>query len=74
MEYVEGNYKESLLFRRRSIRRFKDQAPEQWRVQAVLEAAMCTQTACNQMPFELMVVDDRQLLDRLQSVLPLARL
>ena len=74
MEYIEGNYRESLLFRRRSIRRFKDQAPEQWRVQAVLEAAMCTQTACNQMPFELVVVDDRQVLDRLQSILPMARL
>ncbi len=74
MEYVEDNYRESSLFRRRSIRRFKDQAPDSWRVRAVLEAAMCTQTACNQMPFELVVVDDRQLLDKLQKALPLARL
>ncbi len=74
MALVEANYRDSVLFRRRSIRKFKDEMPQQWQLNAVLEAAMCTQTACNQMPFELMLVDDRKLLDRLQAALPFARL
>lgn len=74
MTLDETNYRDSVLFRRRSIRRFKAGMPDQWRIKAVLEAAMCTQTACNMAPFELILIDDRGLLDRLQAVLPLARL
>jgi nitroreductase len=74
MIFEEANYRDSALFRRRSIRRFKDEKPQDWQVKAILEAAMCTQSACNQMPFELILVDDRAILDKLQAVLPFSRL
>ncbi len=74
MPFGENDYRRSSIFTRRSIRRFKQGLLDGWQVKAILEAAMCTPTACNQMPFEIIVVQDRNLLDQLQKALPLARL
>lgn len=74
MPYGEGDYRRSAVFTRRSIRRFKPDKLDGWQVKAILEAAMSAPTACNQMPFELIVVQQRSVLDELQKALPLARL
>lgn len=74
MPYTEDDYRQSVVFNRRSIRRFKPDKLDDWQIKAILEAAMCTPTACNQMPFELIVIKDRNVLDELQKALPLARL
>ncbi|HOY90068.1 MAG TPA: nitroreductase family protein, partial [Bacillota bacterium] len=74
MGLSEGNYRSSVLFKRRSIRKFKSGKPAEWQVRALLEAAMCTPTACNGMPFELILIEDREVLDKLQKVLPFSRL
>ncbi len=74
MGLSEGNYRSSVLFKRRSIRKFKPGKPAEWQVRALLEAAMCTPTACNGMPFELILIEDREVLDKLQKVLPFSRL
>lgn len=68
------DFRKSSLFRRRSIRRFKPSMPEDWMIRAMLEAAMNAPTACNQMPFEFIVVKDKAVLSSLQKALPLARL
>jgi nitroreductase len=71
---TEADYRTSVLFRRRSIRHYKQEMPKEWQIKALLEAGMNTQTACNQMPFEFVLVNQREILDKLQAGLPFARL
>lgn len=65
--FNKNSYSESLLFRRRSIRKFKEREVEEWKIQALLEAGFSTQTAKNQMEMEFVVVQNQVKINQLMS-------
>lgn len=62
-----------ILFRRRSIRQFTDQAVDEETLKLLLKAAMAAPTACNSQPWEFIVVTEKESLDYLRSKLLFAR-
>lgn len=61
------------IFSRRSIRKFTEQKVEPEKVKTLLEAAMAAPTATNSQPWEFIVVDDPEQINRIRTVMPLAR-
>ncbi len=57
----------SLLLKRSSIRSFTNQVIGKEEITALLKAAMQAPSANNQQPWEFIVVDDRELLDKLST-------
>lgn len=57
----------SLLLKRRSTRNFTDKVIEKDAITKLLKAAMQAPSANNQQPWEFIVVDDRELLDKLSE-------
>lgn len=55
------------IFTRRSVRKFLPRAVEPEKIDRILRAAMQAPSATNQQPWEFLVVDDRQLIDRLSQ-------
>ncbi|WP_353893650.1 nitroreductase family protein [Proteinivorax hydrogeniformans] len=53
------------LFERRSIRKFKDKPVEKDLIKQVLKAGMCAPSACNCKPWHFIVIDDREVLDKI---------
>lgn len=53
------------IMTRTSIRKFKSQAVESDKIETMLRAAMAAPTAVNKQPWHFVVVNDRQVLDRL---------
>ncbi len=53
---------------RRSIRKYLDKAVEKEKVELLLRAAMQAPSACNQQPWEFIIVDDKALLKELSTV------
>ncbi len=60
------------LFRRRSIRKFTDQALDEQTLTLLLQAGMAAPSAVNSQPWEFIVITDAQVLARLRSRLPFA--
>lgn len=57
-----------LLTNRRSIRKYKDQTVEKEKVDMLIKAALLSPTAKNLRDWQFVVVDDRQILQRLSAV------
>ena len=58
------------LFSRRSIRKYTSAAVSEEAVREILEAAMSAPSAGNQQPWHFVVIDDRQILDRVPEFHP----
>jgi nitroreductase len=62
------------LLTRRSVRRFTAEPVIEAQVEIMLRAAMHAPSACNQQPWHFLVVEDRDLLDRIRSFHPYAQM
>jgi nitroreductase len=61
------------IFRRRSIRKFKELPVEPEKVRLLLEAGMAAPSATNAQPWEFIVINDPETLNILKINLPLGR-
>lgn len=61
------------IFNRRSIRKFKEQPVEPEKIDRLLRAAMQAPSAINEQPWEFIVVQDKEALNRLSQVGPYAK-
>lgn len=61
------------IFRRASVRSFQDSAVEPEKIDLLLRAAMAAPSATNQQPWEFVVVQERDVLQRLAQCSPYAR-
>ncbi|MHB9944126.1 nitroreductase family protein [Clostridium botulinum] len=61
------------IFNRRSIRKFKSSTVEKEKVDKLLRAAMQAPSALNQQPWEFIVVEDRESLQKLSKSMPDAK-
>ena len=59
---------------RRSVRRYKDTPLDEPTIEALLKAGMAAPSAHNRQPWELMLITDRRVLDRLAAEHPYARM
>lgn len=57
-----------IIFNRRSIRRYKNQAVEEEKIDKILRAAMQAPSAVNQQPWEFIVVRDKENLKKLSGI------
>ena len=62
------------IFTRRSVRKFLDKAVEPEVIDRMIRAAMQAPSATNQQPWEFIVIDDRQTIDRLSDFSPYAKM
>jgi nitroreductase len=62
-----------IIFKRRSIRHFTDQAVDKEILIQLLQAAMAAPNACNSQPWEFVVITDAERLNQLRSKLLSAR-
>ncbi len=58
------------IFHRTSIRKYTDKPVEPEKLELLLRAAMAAPSACNQQPWEFVVVTDRALISRLAKLTP----
>lgn len=58
------------IFNRRSIRKFKDQAVEPEKIDKLLRAAMQAPSAGNQQPWEFIVIQDKETLNKISQTSP----
>lgn len=57
------------IFARRSIRGFiEDKQIEKWKIIKLLESAMAAPSACNNQPWEFIVVREKDMMDKLRTV------
>ncbi|MBN7774207.1 nitroreductase family protein [Clostridium aminobutyricum] len=61
------------IFDRRSIRKFKNQAVEPEKIDRLLRAAMQAPSAANQQPWEFIVVQEKEMLEKLAQTSPYAK-
>ncbi len=61
------------IFNRRSIRKFKSLTVEKEKVDKLLRAAMQAPSALNQQPWEFIVIEDRESLQKLSKSMPDAK-
>jgi nitroreductase len=68
-------YEEVLNFftKRRSIRSYKDKPVEKEKIEFLLKAAMSAPSACNNQPWEIVVVTDEDIINKIKEKLPMAR-
>ncbi|NLL73261.1 MAG: nitroreductase family protein [Clostridiales bacterium] len=57
-----------VIFNRRSIRRYKKQAVESEKIEKLLRAAMQAPSAANQQPWEFIVVQEKETLEKLSKI------
>ncbi len=62
------------ILTRVSVRRFSDASVTDAQISAILHAAMAAPSGVNKQPWELVVVDDRDLLRQLADALPYAKM
>ncbi|WP_394525430.1 nitroreductase family protein [Lacrimispora sp. JR3] len=62
------------IFNRRSIRKFTNQTVEPEKIDRLLRAAMQAPSAMNQQPWEFIVVQDKECLEKLSLTSPYAKL
>lgn len=62
------------ILNRRSIRRYKDRAVEKEKIEKLLRAAMQAPSAGNQQPWEFIVVQDKETLNKLSQMSPYSKL
>ena len=62
------------IYNRRSIRRYKQIQIEKAKVEELLKSAMYAPSARNMQPWQFIVVDDREMLDKLATAHPYAKM
>lgn len=62
------------ILKRRSVRQFLDKKVEEEKIERLLRAAMQAPSATNQQPWEFIVVDDKNLIDKLAQFSPYSKL
>ncbi len=62
------------ILERTSVRRYTDKPVSDSRVSAILHAAMSAPSGVNRQPWEFVVIDDSQTLERLAAALPYAKM
>ena len=62
------------IYTRVSIRKYQDRPVEKEKTLAILRAAMQAPSAANQQPWEFIVIDDRQTIDKLSEFSPYAKM
>lgn len=62
------------IFNRRSIRKYEDKPVEKEKIDELLRAAMQAPSAANQQPWEFIVVEDKNNLNKLSLVSPYSKL
>lgn len=62
------------IFNRRSIRKYEDRPVEKEKIDELLRAAMQAPSAANQQPWEFIVVEDKNNLNKLSLVSPYSKL
>lgn len=68
MELLEG------IFTRRSIRKYTSKEVSEDKVELMLKAAMYAPSASNQQPWHFMVINNRQILEKIAEVHPYAKM
>lgn len=71
---IERRHYMEVIFTRRSIRKYKEQPVEKEKIEKLLRAAMQAPSAVNQQPWEFMVVEDRDNLDKLSQLTPYSKM
>lgn len=68
-------YEEALSFftKRRSTRSYKDIPVKKEKIELLLKAAMAAPSACNTQPWEFIVIEEKEMLDKIKEKLPMAR-
>ena len=61
-----------IIFERRSCRKFLDRVVEDEKIEKLLRAGMQAPSACDQRPWEFIVITNRELLDKLSEATPYA--
>lgn len=59
-----------IIFKRRSYRKFLDKLVEDEKIERLLRAGMQAPSACNQKPWEFIVVTNKELLNKLSEATP----
>jgi nitroreductase len=62
------------IFKRRSVRKYKDTKVEKEKAEKLLRAAMQAQSAGNQQPWEFIVVENKETLQQLSNMSPYSKL
>lgn len=58
------------ILNRKSIRKYSDKKVEQQKIDTILKCAMAAPSAMNKQPWELLVVTDKEILEKLASIAP----
>ncbi len=61
------------IFNRRSIRKFEDRPVEKEKIDKLLRAAMQAPSAANQQPWEFIVAEDKEVLNKLSQMTPYSK-
>jgi nitroreductase len=69
---LTGQYSESLIYKRRSVRSYSGSPVTQEQVDHLLHAAMAAPSANNYQPWSFVLVDDRKTLDKIAETHPYA--
>jgi nitroreductase len=62
------------IFKRRSIRKYKDKKVEKEKIEKLLKAAVAAPSAGNEQPWHFVVIRDRNILNHLAEVHPYAKM
>jgi nitroreductase len=65
---TQKNYEKSIYFTRRSIRSYTNKPIEEWKVEALIKAFFQSQTASNQMAWNLIKVDDPSVIEEIAHI------
>lgn len=71
---IEGRYADSLIYKRRSIRKYTEEPVRPEQLEHVLHAAMAAPSAHNTQPWSFVVIDDRKLLDAIADFHPYGKM
>jgi len=70
-----GNQTLSVIHNRKSVRNFiKERPVEKEKIESLLKAAMAAPSGMDKRPWEFVVIDDRETLDRMAEALPTAKM
>ncbi len=75
-EELPKNMEENLqlLYKRRSIRKYKDKPIEEEKIKAILKAAMLAPSAGNQQPWHFIIIKDKQVMEKIMDVHPYSKM
>ncbi|MDR1916456.1 MAG: nitroreductase family protein [Synergistaceae bacterium] len=71
---LSGKYSKSLIYKRHSVRKYGDAPVTQEQTDHILHAAMAAPSAHNKQPWSFVVIDKRELLDKIAESHPYAKM